>query len=85
MVCQVLPPSVDCSAIWRTLPGDISYQVHRACAPSTTWTETWQPGTTADNLKLILRAREQQGGQTDWLQTIIDGLVAAADGPPPDR
>jgi hypothetical protein len=47
----------------------------------TTWSETWQPETTAGNLKLILEAREQQGGQMEWLRAIIDDLDAAAGGP----
>ena len=48
----------------------------------TSWSERWQPETTADNLRLILEAREEQGGRTDWLRAILDGLDAAA-GPAP--
>jgi hypothetical protein len=41
-------------------------------------TETWQPKTTADNLRLIAQARLDHGEETGWLKQIIDQLDAAA-------
>ena len=42
-------------------------------------TETWQPQTTAYNLRLIAQARLNRGEDTGWLNEIIDQLDAAAD------
>lgn len=36
--------------------------------------EQWEPKTTADNLQLILNAREERAEEVDWLVTIIEEL-----------
>ncbi len=40
--------------------------------------ETWEPGTTANNLQMIRRARASRGVDTPWLLHIIDELEARA-------
>jgi tetratricopeptide (TPR) repeat protein len=39
--------------------------------------ETWEPETTANNLKLISEARQQRGSNQAWLSEIIDSLSHA--------
>jgi len=33
--------------------------------------ETWEPGTTANNLEMIERSRKSRGEETGWLKQII--------------
>ena len=40
--------------------------------------ETWEPGTTANNLRIIERARESRGVDTGWITEIITYLEARA-------
>ncbi len=40
--------------------------------------ETWEPGTTANNLQMIRRARASRGVDTSWLSQIINELEARA-------
>jgi len=40
--------------------------------------ETWEPGTTANNLCMIERARAARGGDTSLLVQIIEDLQARA-------
>ena len=40
--------------------------------------ETWEPGTTANNLRIIERAREARGIDTGWITEIITYLEARA-------
>ena len=42
--------------------------------------EKWEPGTTANNLKLIRDARQARGAAEDWLDQVIGALEAAAGG-----
>jgi hypothetical protein len=51
----------------------------------TAFTETWQPKTTADNLRIIERARTERGEDIGWLSQLIHELDAAAgDATPPE-
>jgi len=36
--------------------------------------ESWEPETTANNLKMILSARQKRGENIDWLKAIVDEL-----------
>ncbi|MEM8557573.1 MAG: TRAFs-binding domain-containing protein [Bacteroidota bacterium] len=38
--------------------------------------ETWEPGTTANNLRMIEQARAERGADTTWLEPIITDLEA---------
>ncbi|MEM7427839.1 MAG: TRAFs-binding domain-containing protein [Pseudomonadota bacterium] len=38
--------------------------------------ETWEPGTTANNLRMIQRARKERGADEPWLLSIIEALDA---------
>lgn len=49
----------------------------------TAFTEPWQPKTTADNLRIIERARQERGEDIGWLSQLIHELDAAAGAPPP--
>jgi tetratricopeptide (TPR) repeat protein len=49
----------------------------------TAFTETWQPKTTADNLRIIERARTERGEDIGWLSQLIHELDAAAGEPAP--
>ena len=40
--------------------------------------ETWEPGTTANNLRIVERARESRGVDTGWITEIITYLEARA-------
>jgi tetratricopeptide (TPR) repeat protein len=40
--------------------------------------ETWEPGTTANNLRMIERSREARGDDTSWLKQIIAELEKRA-------
>jgi tetratricopeptide (TPR) repeat protein len=40
--------------------------------------ETWEPGTTANNLRMIERSRSKRGADTTWLLEIIKNLEAKA-------
>ena len=40
--------------------------------------ETWEPETTARNLRLILEARQRRGEDTAWIDTLVSGLDAKA-------
>jgi tetratricopeptide (TPR) repeat protein len=39
--------------------------------------ESWEPETTANNLKLIREARRERGAAEPWLDAVIDSLAAA--------
>jgi hypothetical protein len=43
-----------------------------------TYSETWQPQTTAGNLRIIRNGRRQRGSNVDWIDRLIEQLVAAA-------
>jgi MAP3K TRAFs-binding domain len=47
-----------------------------------TYSETWQPQTTAGNLRIIHNARRQRDVNVDWIEGLIEKLVAAAGWPP---
>jgi MAP3K TRAFs-binding domain len=49
----------------------------------TAFTETWQPESTADNLRIIERARTERGEEIGWLSQLIHELDAAAGEVPP--
>ena len=40
--------------------------------------ESWEPETTARNLRLILEARQRRGEDTAWIDTLVSGLDAKA-------
>ncbi len=40
--------------------------------------ETWEPGTTANNLRMIERVRSSRGADTSWLSEIVTSLEAQA-------
>jgi hypothetical protein len=40
--------------------------------------ETWEPASTANNLKLIREARRERGVEQPWLDEVIGELEAAA-------
>jgi tetratricopeptide (TPR) repeat protein len=40
--------------------------------------ESWEPATTANNLKLIREARQARGAQEDWVDQVIGALEGAA-------
>ncbi|SHK88671.1 protein of unknown function [Desulfatibacillum alkenivorans DSM 16219] len=42
--------------------------------------EIWEPKTTANNLELIRRAREQRGEESEWITEIVDELNKSAQG-----
>jgi hypothetical protein len=44
----------------------------------TTFTETWQPKTTANNLWIIEQARTERGEDVSWLNLLINELYSAA-------
>jgi hypothetical protein len=39
--------------------------------------ESWEPASTANNLRMIHRARQARGEDTEWLEQILERLVAA--------
>ena len=43
-----------------------------------TYSETWQPQTTAGNLRIIRNGRRQRGSNVDWIDRLIEQLVAAS-------
>jgi hypothetical protein len=43
-----------------------------------TYTETWQPHSTAGNLRIIRNVRRQRGSNVDWIDGLIEQLVAAS-------
>jgi hypothetical protein len=43
-----------------------------------TYSETWQPQTTAGNLGIIRNGRRQRGSNVDWIDRLIEQLVAAS-------
>jgi len=46
-------------------------------------TESWQPQSTADNLRMIQRVHQERGEDVGWLSEIIDELDPAPGEPPP--
>jgi hypothetical protein len=47
----------------------------------TAFTEAWQLKSTADNLRIIERARQERGEEVGWLSQIIQELDAVAGEP----
>jgi hypothetical protein len=43
-----------------------------------TYTETWQPHSTAGNLRIIRNVRRQRGSNVEWIDGLIEQLVAAS-------
>lgn len=56
--------------------GDASDLVRRVLAART---ESWQPESTADNLRILESVRLRRGEETSWLTSIIDRLSPTAD------